>query len=177
MNNNNIAAAIAQIKNAGLSRRYMVVLKNYSTLLENILICLQENNYIKRFAKYTHNNKTSIIVHLSYVKKPNFNIGGKSYIVEPTIEDIYNKHKVDIFNMNRKIMVPRAPSSYMHVIQQINIISKGSNEVYSSYSDLIKHRSQENTFGITILTTPAGVMSHVDAIKNKVGGKLLLGVY
>lgn len=49
-------------------------------------------------------------------------------------------------------------------------VSKSSKRVYTGYKDL---RSVRNGYGILLLTTPAGVMSEVDARKQKVGGEPL----
>lgn len=178
MNNNNLAMAITQIKNASASNKYFVVLKNYSKLIENTLICIKENGYIKDYKKYiSKNNKISLIVHLSYIQKNNMEVYGKDYSVNMSIDDFYEKNKDNIFDMNKKIQSPKASSRYINSIKEIKTKSKGSSISYSSYNELFNHRSQYNSFGISIITTSKGVMSHVDAIKNKVGGKILAEVY
>lgn len=49
-------------------------------------------------------------------------------------------------------------------------LSKSSKRIYTGYKDL---RTVRNGYGILLLTTPSGVMSEVDAKKNKVGGEPL----
>lgn len=60
------------------------------------------------------------------------------------------------------------------VIQEIARVSKPGRRVYSSVRDLPQVR---NGLGITILSTPKGVMSDSDARAQNVGGEILCRVF
>jgi small subunit ribosomal protein S8 len=60
------------------------------------------------------------------------------------------------------------------VIQEISRVSKPGRRVYSSVSDLPLVR---NGLGISILSTPKGVMSDARARQENVGGEILCRVY
>lgn len=54
-------------------------------------------------------------------------------------------------------------------ITQVALISKPSRRMYTSYRDL--HRAPRG--GVILLTTPKGILSSVEARKEKVGGQLI----
>ena len=60
------------------------------------------------------------------------------------------------------------------VIKKIKRISKPGVRVYSKISDLDK---PYGGLGISILSTPKGVMSDIDARKQKVGGEIICKVF
>lgn len=61
-----------------------------------------------------------------------------------------------------------------HVIKEIARVSKPGRRVYSSIKDL---GLVYNGLGISILSTPKGVMSDAEARENNVGGEVLCRVY
>lgn len=60
------------------------------------------------------------------------------------------------------------------VIVEISRVSKPGRRVYSSIKDL---KPVKNGLGISILSTPKGVMSDAVARDNNVGGEVLIRVY
>ena len=60
------------------------------------------------------------------------------------------------------------------VIAEISRVSKPGRRVYSSIKDL---KPVKNGLGISILSTPKGVMSDNNARENNVGGEVLCRVY
>ena len=60
------------------------------------------------------------------------------------------------------------------VIAEITRVSKPGRRVYSSIADL---KPVKNGLGISILSTPKGVMSDTAAREQNVGGEVLLRVY
>ncbi|HWU50456.1 MAG: 30S ribosomal protein S8 [Asticcacaulis sp.] len=60
------------------------------------------------------------------------------------------------------------------VIAEISRVSKPGRRVYSSIKDL---KPVKNGLGISILSTPKGVMSDNSARENNVGGEVLCRVY
>jgi len=60
------------------------------------------------------------------------------------------------------------------VIAEINRVSKPGRRVYSSIADL---KPVKNGLGISILSTPKGVMSDIAARDANVGGEVLCQVY
>lgn len=59
-------------------------------------------------------------------------------------------------------------------IFDVKRISKPSRRVYTKYSDIKTFR---NGFGSTILSTPLGVLTDKEAIKQKVGGELMFKIW
>ncbi|MDP1719037.1 MAG: 30S ribosomal protein S8 [bacterium] len=59
-------------------------------------------------------------------------------------------------------------------IDGIKVISKPSRRLYSGYSDL--HPVKQG-YGISVVTTPKGVMTSSEARKQKVGGQLLFEIW
>lgn len=57
-------------------------------------------------------------------------------------------------------------------IREIEKVSKASQRVYWSVKQLPTKRQ-----GLYILTTPKGIMTHLEAKKNKVGGEVLVRVF
>ncbi len=60
------------------------------------------------------------------------------------------------------------------VIRKISRVSKPGRRVYSKIKELPQ---VYNGLGISILSTPKGVMSGVDALENNVGGEVLCQVF
>ena len=60
------------------------------------------------------------------------------------------------------------------VISSIERVSKPGRRIFSSAESLPKIN---NGLGIAILSTPKGVMSDIDARKNKVGGEIICKVF
>lgn len=60
------------------------------------------------------------------------------------------------------------------VIKEINRVSKPGRRVYSKIADL---KSVYNGLGVSILSTPKGVMSDVEARQANVGGEVLCSVF
>ena len=65
-------------------------------------------------------------------------------------------------------------SSGSPVISSIERVSKPGRRIFSSAESLPKIN---NGLGIAIISTPKGVMSDVDARKNKVGGEIICKVF
>ncbi len=59
-------------------------------------------------------------------------------------------------------------------IDGIKLHSKPSKRVYAGYKEL---RPVQRGYGISVLSTPKGVMTDKDARKNKVGGELLFEIW
>jgi small subunit ribosomal protein S8 len=60
------------------------------------------------------------------------------------------------------------------VISEVKRNSKQSKRIYTGYKDIKQVR---NGYGISILSTPQGVMSNKQATKAKVGGELLFTMW
>ena len=59
-------------------------------------------------------------------------------------------------------------------IHGVERISKSSRRMYQKASDIRMYRSG---FGNTFLSTPKGIMSDIEAKKNKVGGEILFKIW
>jgi small subunit ribosomal protein S8 len=76
------------------------------------------------------------------------------------------KTKITITLLYRKDGKP-----YIHDIKRV---SKPSLRKYSGYRQITK---EKNDYGITILSTPKGVMSNKDAREAKIGGEMLCVIW
>ena len=61
-----------------------------------------------------------------------------------------------------------------HAVSDFKIISTPSRHLYFGYRDL---KSVKQGFGMGVLSTPKGVMSHREAKKQKMGGEYLFEVW
>jgi small subunit ribosomal protein S8 len=59
-------------------------------------------------------------------------------------------------------------------MRNFKLISKPSRHIYKKYTEL---KPVKNGFGIGIISTPRGIMTEKDAIKNKIGGEYLFEVW
>ena len=89
----------------------------------------------------------------------------EGYIVDHKISSIENKTVLQI-ELKYNYGSP--------VISTIQRISKPGRRIFSSAESLPKIN---NGLGIAIVSTPKGVMSDIDARKNKVGGEIICKVF
>ena len=89
----------------------------------------------------------------------------EGYIIDYKVNEIENKSVLEI-NLKYNYGTP--------VINTIERVSKPGRRIFSSAESLPKIN---NGLGIAILSTPKGVMSDIDARKNKVGGEIICKVF
>ena len=89
----------------------------------------------------------------------------EGYIIDYKVNEIENKSVLEI-NLKYNYGNP--------VINTIERVSKPGRRIFSSAESLPKIN---NGLGIAILSTPKGVMSDIDARKNKVGGEIICRVF
>ena len=122
---------LTRIRNAQMRSRPKVSTPA-SKLRERVLEVLQEEGYIRGFARVDYNNgKSEIEIELKY------------FDGQP-------------------------------VIRKIRRISSPGRRVYSSVNDI---PTIANGLGVTILSTPKGVMSDSQARRENVGGEILCSVF
>lgn len=63
---------------------------------------------------------------------------------------------------------------HLPAIRDFKVVSKPSRRVYFGYRDI---KPVKNGYGLAILSTPRGIMSNIDARKNKVGGEYLFQIW
>lgn len=153
---------------------HLIVRAEYSRMLEDVLLCLKANGYISDVMTIKNGNKPIILVLLKYYTN---NSNAKMYADIPVLSDFYEKNTDAVLNSELKFRSPKISSQYQHVIKTVNFKSKGSVVIYSAYRDLAKHRDRSSIFGIMIVSTPKGIMSHMEAVEQRVGGQILLAVY
>jgi small subunit ribosomal protein S8 len=59
-------------------------------------------------------------------------------------------------------------------ITNVQRISKPSRRIYIKSEDI---KPFKNGFGVTIISTPAGVLSNKEAVKQKIGGEILFKIW
>ena len=89
----------------------------------------------------------------------------EGYIIDYKVNEIENKSVLEI-NLKYNYGNP--------VINTIERVSKPGRRIFSSAESLPKIN---NGLGIAILSTSKGVMSDIDARKNKVGGEIICKVF
>tara|TARA_B100001029_G_C14750463_1_gene280468 strand:+ start:89 stop:484 length:396 start_codon:yes stop_codon:yes gene_type:complete len=89
----------------------------------------------------------------------------EGYIIDFKTTEINNKQELEI-NLKYNYGNP--------VINTIERISKPGRRIFSSAQSLPKIN---NGLGIAIISTPKGVMSDIDARKNKLGGEIICKVF
>ena len=77
-------------------------------------------------------------------------------------------------NNKTNLLITLKYSSGNPVISSIERISKPGRRIFSSAESLPK---VNNGLGIAIISTPKGVMTDIDARKNKVGGEIICKVF
>tara|TARA_A100001011_G_scaffold195151_1_gene203522 strand:- start:5440 stop:5838 length:399 start_codon:yes stop_codon:yes gene_type:complete len=77
-------------------------------------------------------------------------------------------------NNKANLLISLKYSSGNPVISSIERISKPGRRIFSSAESLPK---VNNGLGIAIISTPKGVMTDIDARKNKVGGEIICKVF
>ena len=77
-------------------------------------------------------------------------------------------------DLKKKIIVTLKYENGSPAISDVKRISKQSKRTYIGYKDI---KSVRSGYGITVLSTPQGVMSNKQATKEKVGGELLFTMW
>ena len=83
-------------------------------------------------------------------------------------------HKVSSIENKAVLQIELKYNSGSPVISSIERVSKPGRRIFSSAESLPK---VNNVLGIAIISTPKGVMSDIDARKNKVGGEIIFKVF
>lgn len=77
-------------------------------------------------------------------------------------------------DLKKKLIVSLKYEDGAPAITDVKRISKQSKRTYTGYKDI---KSVRNGYGITVLSTPAGVLSNKQATKSKVGGEILFTMW
>ncbi len=77
-------------------------------------------------------------------------------------------------DLAKKLIVTLKYEDGAPAITDVKRISKQSKRMYVGYKDL---KSVRNGYGITVLSTPQGIMSNKQASKLKVGGEILFTMW
>ena len=89
-------------------------------------------------------------------------------------EGYINGFNVDKNDNKQVLIIDLKYNSGSPVISVIEIVSKPGRRVFSSAQSLPKIN---NGLGIAIISTPKGVMTDIDARKQKVGGEIICKVF
>jgi len=125
--------------------------------ISNIIISLKNAQRAKHeTVTFRHTNLTQAV--LEAIKKNGF-IGN----IEKTGKDL-----------KKKITVALKYEDGMPAITDVKRASKQSKRMYLGYKDI---KPVRNGYGISIISTPQGVMSDREAIKSKIGGEVLFKMW
>jgi small subunit ribosomal protein S8 len=81
---------------------------------------------------------------------------------------------VDVSDKKKNIIVRCAYKGKKSAVNDFKIVSKPSRKSYIDYRSL---RPIRQGYGISVLSTPNGIMSGKDARKNKIGGEYLFEIW
>ena len=90
------------------------------------------------------------------------------------IEGFIKDYKVDVENKKPALSIDLKYYSGNPVISTFERVSKPGRRIFSSADSLPKIN---NGLGIAIISTPKGVMTDIDARKQKVGGEIICKVF
>jgi small subunit ribosomal protein S8 len=117
--------------------------------------------------------KNAQMRNLKKVKLPSSNF--KSKIAEILkIEGFIKDHKTNLENNKPVLIIDLKYHSGNPVIGTIERVSKPGRRIFSRAESLPKIN---NGLGIAIVSTPKGVMTDIDARKQKVGGEIICKVF
>lgn len=108
-------------------------------------------------------DKESVVLPFSKIKKDVLEVLKTNGYIEDHSTFKEGNHKY------LKITLPQKGE-----ITDIKVVSKPGRRVYADVEQLKKF---QKSLGMTILTTPKGVISSKEAIKNKVGGEIICKVW
>ena len=77
-------------------------------------------------------------------------------------------------DLKKKLVVTLKYEEGAPAITDVKRISKQSKRMYIGYKDM---KSVRNGYGITVFSTPEGIMSNKEASKKKVGGEILFTMW
>jgi small subunit ribosomal protein S8 len=77
-------------------------------------------------------------------------------------------------DLKKKLIITLKYEDGTPAITDVKRISKQSKRIYGGYKDI---KSVRNGYGITVLSTPQGIVSNKEASKLKVGGELLFTMW
>lgn len=77
-------------------------------------------------------------------------------------------------DLSKKLIVTLKYEDGSPAITDVKRVSKQSKRMYVGYKDL---KNIRNGYGITVLSTPEGIMSNKQASKSKVGGEILFTMW
>ena len=83
-------------------------------------------------------------------------------------------YKIDNFDGKDNLLIDLKYTAGNPVINSIQRVSKPGRRIFSSAESLPK---VNNGLGIAIISTPKGVMTDIDARKQKVGGEIICKVF
>lgn len=128
--------------------------------LSNMLVSIKNASMrFKEKVDVSYSKVNSMVLEI--LKKEGFISGYK------VIKD--EKNNKQIIRINLKYTENKTP-----VFGGFRRISKPSRRVYRGYDEFPRLK---NAFGINIVSTPKGVMSSIDAKKEKVGGEVICQVW
>lgn len=98
-------------------------------------------------------------------------------VISLLIKEGYLKEKFLLQDKHKKFIDVRLKyfgNKKTKVISEIKLVSKPGLRVYAGYKQLPIFK---NNLGITIISTPIGIITHKTAIANKVGGEVLCQIF
>lgn len=97
----------------------------------------------------------------------------KEKIAEVLIKEGYAKSATKKGKKVRKILEVELSTNVLKRPKEVKRISKSSRRIYKGVDDLKKY---ERIKGLTVISTPKGVLSVHDAIAQRVGGEVMFNI-
>jgi small subunit ribosomal protein S8 len=127
--------------------------------------------------KFTNHHISDLVVRIR-----NASQRGHSFVSLPNVKIVYSVlillkdqgYVGEIKKENNILLVELRYIKTDPVIKQILVVSKPSKRVYSSVNDISLFY---NGLGITVLSTPKGILTDIQARESGVGGEILCQVF
>lgn len=139
-----------------------------------VLKILYKEGYITGFYKTSNEKPKNKSENPTTKENKKKSIGGQRRSGQPGCEA---REYIDVkFGGNNTTggQRPRGSQRSVFPIKKINIISKGGLRIYKGIREIKEYK---NGIGITLISTPKGIMTLESAKKMKLGGEVLLNCY
>lgn len=143
---------------------------NLVTLINRLKQALVKQN---NFTVYYASNV--ILSFLNILKKQGY-IFNYYMVPAPFFKPFLNFGYKSIFYNRVVIIYLRKSAKFGSGLNDLTLLSKPSRQLFVSYANLRKMIKFQHATSVYILNTTKGMISHVDALKHKIGGNLICAV-
>ena len=122
-------------------------------------------------------NVLSHILNCGKVGKPTCIVRPASKLIKNCLRILENKNYIGKFNVTEGTRGGVVKINLIGKINNCNVIKPRFNVKNDNYEKFEKRFLPAKDFGIIIVSTPKGLMTHIEAKEKGIGGKLILYCY